>query len=104
MLKVLPVVILFFTMVSFGVYAQQLPDLGGVAVNVEIADGEATAGDIISITKEGLKRSNVEFDIQMYGVIVEAPVLSVAPREDNTKAVLSSGIADVKVTAKTPLI
>ena len=100
MLKTLPAIILFFTMLPFTVFAQQLPDLGGVAVNAEVADGETTAGHIISITKEGLKRSESEFDIQMYGVIIEAPVLSVAPRGDNTKAVLSSGIADVKVTAE----
>ena len=100
MLKVLPAIISFFIVSTFGVFAQQLPDLGGVAVNAEVADGEAAAGHILSITKEGLKRSEVEFDIQMYGVIVEAPVLSVAPRGDNTKAVLSSGIANVKVTTE----
>ena len=100
MLKVLPLIISFFIVSTFGVLAQQLPDLGGVAVNVEVADADASSGDIISITKEGLKRSATEFDIQMYGVIIEAPVLSVAPRGDNTKAVLSSGIADVKVTAE----
>src|SRR3989337_2332218 len=100
MLKTAAFAILLFISVTFGVFAQQLPDLGGVAVNAEVADGEAKTGDIISITKEGLKRSEGEFDIQMYGVIVEAPVLSVAPRGDNTKAVLSSGIADVKVTAE----
>src|SRR3989337_867519 len=100
MLKVLPFIISFFIISTFGVFAQQLPDLGGVAINVEIADSEASVGDILSITKEGLKRSQSEFDIQMYGVIVESPVLSVAPRTDSTKAVLSSGIADVKVAAE----
>ena len=99
MLKTAAFAILLFIS-TFGVFAQQLPDLGGVAVNAEVADGEASVGDILSITKDGLKRSSGEFDIQMYGVIVEAPVLSVAPRTDSTKAVLSSGIADVKVTAE----
>ena len=104
MLKVLSAIISFFIISTFGVFAQQLPDLGGVAVNVEVADGEATTGNILSITKEGLKRSQSEFDIQMYGIIVEAPVLSVAPRTDSTKAVLSSGIGDVKVSAEAGVI
>ena len=92
-------IILFFSLSTYAVFAQDLPSLGGVAINVEVADSEATNGDIISITKEGLKRSNVSYDIQMYGVIAAAPVLSVQPKTDKTKALVSSGIAEVKVSA-----
>src|SRR3990167_2993231 len=99
MLKALPAIFLFLVLSASFAFAQDLPSLGGVAVNVEVADSEATNGDIISITKEGLKRSNVSYDIQMYGVIAAAPVLSVQPKTDKTKALVSSGIAEVKVSA-----
>lgn len=79
-------------------YAQQFPSLGGVAVNVEIADSEATVGDILTISKEGLKRSTLEYDIGMYGVVALNPVLSVEPKTDKTKSVLSSGTAEVRVS------
>lgn len=76
-------------------YSQELP---GVAVNIEI-NGEVSEGDILSITKDGLKKSSVEFDSAIYGVIVSAPVLSIEPRTDKTHAVVTSGFARVKVDA-----
>lgn len=78
------------------VRGQELPT---VAVNIEVADKEASEGDILSISKEGLKRSGVEFDNAIYGVIVTAPVLSVEPRTETSKAVVTSGFAKVKVEA-----
>lgn len=83
--------------VAFG---QELPSLGGVAINVELADPDVQVGDIISITKEGLKRTTAAYDIQMYGVIAATPVLSVAPKTDKTRALVSSGVTDVKVSAQ----
>ncbi len=80
--------------------AQELPSLGGVAINVEVADPDAAAGDIISITKEGLRRTSAAYDIQIYGVIAATPVLSVAPKTDKTSALVSSGVTDVKVSAQ----
>jgi len=97
--KVAVVVIgLFLLLAARNVFAQNLPNLGGVAVNVEVA-GDSEAGDIVSLSGEGLKRSAAAYDINMYGVIVSAPVLSVAPKSDKTRAVMTSGIAEVKVSA-----
>ena len=78
----------------------QFPSLGGVAVNVEIADNEATVGDIVSVSGQGLKRASNAYDSQMYGVIVAAPVLSVEPKTDKAHAVLSEGEAQVRVTVQ----
>jgi len=89
---------------SYTVFAQNLPSLGGVAINVEVADSEAVEGDIISITKDGLKRTAVAFDALLYGVVVGTPVLSVQPKTDETKSILSSGIANVKVSLETGTI
>lgn len=98
--KVLPVLAIIFFLLFAGkqVFAAQFPTTSGFAVNVEVADSDANAGDILSITKEGLKRTSVSFDIMMFGVIAAAPVISVEPRSDNTKAVLSSGVTDVRVS------
>lgn len=68
-----------------------------VAINTEIADSEAQAGDILSISEGGLVRSAVSYDSQIVGVIVEAPIISVQPRDENTKAVSSSGSVQVRV-------
>ena len=44
-------------------------------------------------------RPKPAYDVAMYGVIIEAPILSVQPRSEATKAVVTSGIANVKVLA-----
>src|SRR3989344_9017986 len=80
------------------VHAQDLPSLGGVAVNVEIKDSDVRQGDIISITKDGFKRSVTEYDVLIFGVVVNAPILSVEPRDDSTRSVLSSGETLVRVS------
>ncbi len=79
-------------------HAQNLPTLGGVAVNVEINDSDVRQGDIISITKDGFKRSTVEYDVLIFGVVTNAPILSVEPRTDTTRSVLSSGETLVRVS------
>lgn len=84
----------FFAYFAPTVWAQEL---SGVAINIDVADLQAGEGDILSISKEGLKRSSVEFDMATYGVIVTAPVLSIEPRTDSSKAVVTSGFAKVKV-------
>lgn len=94
------ILILFIDFIAIqAVFAQGMPNLGGVAVNVEVADNEAEAGDILLISKDGLTRTETEYDVATYGVIVASPILSVEPRTDATKAVITSGIAEVKVSA-----
>lgn len=80
------------------VQAQNLPTLGGVAVNVEINDGDVREGDIISVTKDGFKRSSEEYDVLVFGVVVNAPIISVEPRTDDSRSVVSSGEALVRVS------
>lgn len=71
-----------------------------VAVNIQVADSQTAAGDIVSMTKEGLGRTSSEYDILMYGVVASDPVLSVAPRDANTRPIVSSGQAQVRASAK----
>lgn len=89
-----------FLLSNFSVYAQSFPSISGVATNVEVADKDAVVGDILSVTKDGLKRSSAEYDITMLGVISASPVISVEPKTDKTKAVVSSGQVEVRVSAK----
>ena len=81
----------------YGAYAQELPSLSGVAVNARIADELANDGDIVSITKDGLIRSKEAYDSNLFGVIVAAPILSFEPKAENTRSVVTSGQAQVKV-------
>ncbi len=71
---------------------------GGVAVNVEVKDTDVVEGSIISATKDGFKKSTQAYDIAIYGVVTAAPILSVKPKTDTTRAVVSSGDAQVLVS------
>jgi len=90
---------LLFIFVS-AVFAQELPSISQFAVNLEISDKDAKEGDIIAITKEGLRRSTTAYDVAIFGVVVGSPVISVEPRSDVTSAVASTGVARVKVSTK----
>lgn len=80
--------------------AQAGPTLGGIAVNIAVSDGDIQEGDIISATKEGFKKSNQEYDVLIFGVVVNAPVLSLAPRDPATVAVVGSGEVLVRVSTE----
>jgi hypothetical protein len=91
--------LLIFATFSPKAFAQNPPSLGGVAVNIKISEENVGEGDIISITKDGFKKSIASYDPQTYGVVVAAPILSVEARSDSTRAVVSSGEVKVKVSA-----
>lgn len=79
-------------------YAQTAPSFGGVAINIAIGDSEVSQGDIISSGPDGFKRSDVEYDETVFGVVINAPIISVAPRTSSTVAVISSGETLVRVS------
>lgn len=94
---------LVFLLIAFGIFPAgvfaQTSGISAVAVNREVADGGAKVGDILSISAEGsLKRSEVSNDSSMVGVIVDAPIISVEPKTDSTKAIVTSGEAKVNVS------
>lgn len=64
----------------------------------EIADADATAGDILVAREEGLKRADRSFDNKMFGVIQEQPILVYRNNDTKGKAVVRSGVATVNVT------
>ncbi len=78
-------------------WAQTSP-IASVAVNVEVKDTDASAGDIISATRDGFKKATQAYDVAIYGVVTSAPIISVRPKTDNTRAVVSAGEALVRVS------
>ncbi len=97
----LTVVGLFFVAFVFlatvNILAQE-KSASGVAINIEIADTNAGVGDIISVDGNNFKRSAEAYDAKLYGVIADAPVISIEPKTDKTKAVVTSGQVQVKLT------
>ena len=64
----------------------------------EISDTEATEGDILTITDQGLVRTDKSFDNKMFGVLQEQPILVYRNNETKGKPVMRSGVATVNVT------
>lgn len=79
-------------------FAQASIGQGGIAINIAIGDSEVSQGDIISFGPDGFKRSNVEYDETVYGVVINAPIISALPRGSSTVAVISSGETLVRVS------
>ena len=86
---------------SSAVFAQ---GISGVANNMKIDDPDAKAGDILVVAGGKIVRSSKPADPAMLGVVVQFPTISYGERADGTVAVLSSGRADVKVSASSAAI
>jgi hypothetical protein len=68
-----------------------------IADTYDIADTEAQPGDILSLTSEGIKRSAIDYDTKIFGVITTEP-LAVYKRVDGTGSIISrNGIVNVNV-------
>lgn len=94
-----------FTLYSYPAYAQSQekgPPAGRAGIEVttvyQIADTEASDGDILSTEEEGLIRSSHTFDTKMFGVLQEQPLLVFRAEDIGGKPVIRSGIAQVNVT------
>lgn len=82
------------------VVAQDLTG-GQIAVNLEVDDTGATAGDILSITQDNrLVRSSTPYDKNIFGVVVADPDIVLNKETDTTLSVLSQGETEVKVSGK----
>ncbi|HSX19064.1 MAG TPA: hypothetical protein VLE91_02930 [Candidatus Saccharimonadales bacterium] len=73
--------------------------VSGVANNMRIDDTDAKPGDILSVADGKIVRSAKVGDPAMFGVVVQFPTISYGDKTDTTVAVLSSGRADVHVSA-----
>lgn len=95
--KIIYLVFAIYILICAGpVFAQ---GLSGVANNMAIDDANAKPGDILTLSDGKIVRAKKPFDPSMIGVLVAAPVLSLGDKENGQVSILSSGKADVNVSA-----
>lgn len=69
-----------------------------IADTYDVNDSDMKAGDLVSLTGEGLKRSAIDYDNKIYGV-VNADPLAVYKRVDGTGVIISrNGVVNINVT------
>lgn len=69
-----------------------------LASTYEIADKDATEGDILVSTDKGLVRATLSFDNKMFGVVQNKPLLVYREASVSGLPVVRSGVAEVNVT------
>ena len=83
-----------FTLYPSSIHAQSEGEVTSV---YDVADKDATDGDIMKINDQGLVRTSMGFDNKMFGVIQDQPLLTYRTELEG-KPVARSGIAVVSVT------
>ena len=71
---------------------------GQIASNVEVADSDARAGDILTKSDKGLVRASNSYDRNLFGVVVEDPSVVLNKASKNTLPVISYGETLVEVS------
>ncbi len=72
----------------------------GLAISSSIKDQDAKDGDIVCTYPDGTKRCNQEYDLSLFGVITDNPAAAMEDSDmENSRLVLRSGIAGVRVTS-----
>lgn len=94
------ILVLFFTFFTFPVIFSRVNADFPVATNLEVVDGEATGGDIMTASSDGVRRSATPYDNAMIGVVIDTPTIVVHPQTETTKAIISGGDNLVKVSTK----
>ncbi|MBI3887699.1 hypothetical protein HY310_01375 [Candidatus Microgenomates bacterium] len=70
----------------------------GVASTYLVSDPQATTSDILSSTTNGIYRSKEEYDMKIFGVIVDTATVIIRSVDPNYKPIAQSGSAKVSVT------
>ncbi|OGE31715.1 hypothetical protein A3C59_05280 [Candidatus Daviesbacteria bacterium RIFCSPHIGHO2_02_FULL_36_13] len=91
------VLFLFLYPIPYTLYPVSAQGIEGSAV-YDIADNEAVDGDIVSISDNGLTRSTLESAENIFGVIVDTPLIVFRQEANNGKPVVRAGIAQVSIT------
>lgn len=88
--------LLLFLLITPLAYAQS--DIANV---YDISDREAKDGDILVITPEkGITRTNIPYDIHLFGVLQDNPLVAFKKVDRTGKTVARSGMTQVNVTNK----
>lgn len=78
-------------------HAQELTE---VAISFPISGGDATNGTLICTDNQNYVLCDKEYSNSIYGVVNDAASLSIVNDDPNSRLVVTSGIASVRVTAK----
>lgn len=91
-------VLLIASLNAVPIYAQEAVSGPNIAVNVEVKDQEAKAGNILTAVGEGIVRTSKPYDRQMYGVVVESPPVFFNRASSTTRSLVYFGEALVRVS------
>lgn len=73
----------------------------GFAVSIPVVETTIEEGDIICSYEDGFAKCIHQYDTSVYGVVVDKVTVSVEdPELENSRLVLTSGIATVRISAK----
>jgi len=76
-------------------------DSSGFAISIPVKETQIEAGDIVCSYNEGFARCVNPYDTSVYGVIVDDVSVAVLDTElENSRLMLNTGVATVKVTSK----
>ncbi len=96
MIKKIGLLVLLFVLATLPVKAQELSS--GLAIQVPI-EGDAVSGDLLCSAGTMFSKCKTEYQTSMYGVVVDKSALEINDSElPNSKLVVTSGIAAVRVT------
>ena len=89
-----------FFLLSLFAFCQPVLALSGadVASSFEVADKEAVAGDILINDSGELVRSRAEYDLRIFGVMVDTGTIVIRSSDPTYKPIVRSGLANVNVT------
>lgn len=97
--------IIFIFLFSFSLYTipytlYPIHAQSDIANVYDLSDKEAKDGDILIITPEkGIERTNIPYDIHLFGVLQDKPLVVFKRVDETGKAVARSGVAQVNVTS-----
>ncbi len=96
----LPFLLIGILLFAFASTARAQITSSGIATSAPVADTDAQDGDVICTYTNGNRRCDNEYDPAMYGVISDNPAASVEDKDlDNSRLVISSGVATVRVSS-----
>jgi len=94
--KFIYLLIFLFCFLFFGIAFSQ--GNAFIGKNLKIADPETKAGDIVSLSEEGVIRAKTPYDENLIGVVGNTPILTFGKPSTNTLPILFSGQALVRVS------
>lgn len=90
----------FFLLGTDSLLAQESFFLPETAVQLEVADRNATVGDIISKDKGQLRRSSLPYDDNIFGVVAVSPIVVIGREHSGSLPIVTSGVALVRVDGR----